>query len=100
MISNNHYRYGAVVRGANAYVPPGARRQNSNNNVTANNDSVPKASEKDAQNKSNANIPVPKVSLNAPDGSEKPVPRTSPSPAGGGAAKVVQIPNLQTSSLI
>lgn len=84
-------RYGAVVRGANAYVPPGARRQTSSTNVVNNDSSAAtqKAAEKESQNKAN-NIPVPKVSLNAPDGSEKPVPRTSPSPASGGTTKVLR----------
>ncbi|OSD06559.1 hypothetical protein PYCCODRAFT_946515 [Trametes coccinea BRFM310] len=81
--ANEEDKYGAVVRGANAYVPPGARKANANATTPP------------------AKTELPKVAVNAPDGSA--VPQTSttsstpsaskvPSPApgataGGGAAK-------------
>ncbi|CCM01397.1 uncharacterized protein FIBRA_03448 [Fibroporia radiculosa] len=76
--SNEEEKYGAVVRGANAYVPPGARKAN------------PSASTAIVQSKQD----VPKVSVNAPDGStvstDKPAapantpPPKTESPAPGG----------------
>ncbi|KAI5122298.1 hypothetical protein M0805_002375 [Coniferiporia weirii] len=80
---NEEDKYGAVVRGANAYVPPGARRQNPSGMA-----SPPATSGeigKDKQDKLDA--PVPKVSVNTPDGTEKPLPRATPSPAGNGTVK-------------
>ena len=61
-------RYGAVVRGSNAYVPPGARRQNPIIGVSV---AGPKPE-------------VPKVSVNAPDGAVS-QPRV-PSPSSSKAA--------------
>jgi hypothetical protein len=61
-------RYGAVVRGSNAYVPPGARRQG----LHAATSSVPKAE-------------IPKVSVNAPDGAVVPQAR-APSPSSSSKA--------------
>lgn len=72
-------RYGAVVRGANAYVPPGARRQNSETDAT-------KQSENDQALKTESVATVPKLSVNAPDGSEKTVPRTGAAAAAGAAS--------------
>ncbi|KAI0784608.1 hypothetical protein C8Q75DRAFT_724367 [Abortiporus biennis] len=62
-------KYGAVVRGANAYVPPGARRANP---IAAKDSSA------------SAKPEIPKVSVNAPDGtslhSAGPVPTSVTSP--------------------
>ncbi|KAI0028781.1 LsmAD domain-containing protein, partial [Vararia minispora EC-137] len=58
-------RYGAVVRGQNAYVPPGARKPGSTNGR------LPDADE----------VVVPKVAVNAPDGSAVPSKTPSPAPA-------------------
>jgi PAB1-binding protein PBP1 len=66
-------KYGAVVRGSNAYVPPGARKQSVNAATPAN---APKTE-------------IPKVSVNAPDGAVISPPQVqspqssskSPSPA-------------------
>ena len=81
--SSDDPRYGAVVRGANAYVPPGARRQLSATDVQA----ATKQPEKE-QAKPEGAATVPKVSVNAPDGSEKSVPRTGAAPAAGANSKV------------
>ncbi|OBZ72487.1 Uncharacterized protein C21B10.03c [Grifola frondosa] len=56
--TNEEDKYGAVVRGANAYVPPGARKTN-------------------ATTSSPVKPDLPKVSINAPDGSSVPAPQTS-----------------------
>ena len=66
-----------MVRGANAYVPPGARRTNSNT-------------------LKEENLDIPSVSVNTPDGSEKAVvdkTASSPSAASNGAvnAKVCYV---------
>ena len=89
------HRYGAVVRGPNAYIPP-ARRQNSNTNTAAapasstTSGPAPKEKEEttDKQEKSETPMPVPTVSVNAPDGTEKTLPRAAPSTATAGATKV------------
>ncbi|TBU26223.1 LsmAD domain-containing protein [Dichomitus squalens] len=73
--ANEEDKYGAVVRGANAYVPPGARK-------TGSATTPPAKSE------------VPKVAVNAPDGAAVPSSTTAstptgskvPSPAPSGAA--------------
>ena len=52
-------RYGAVVRGANAYVPPGARKQGVNTGPVV--------------------TEIPKVSVNGPDGATLPSQTQSPS---------------------
>ncbi|KAH8994929.1 hypothetical protein EDB92DRAFT_1795000 [Lactarius akahatsu] len=65
--SNEEDKYGAVARGPNAYVPPGARK-----------------------NLPSVGPDVPKVSINAPDGStvsETTTPAPSPSPAPSGSQK-------------
>jgi len=63
----NAFRYGAVVRGSNAYVPPGARKTLS-----------PLAPTTAASGGANAKgREVPKVSINAPDGSSVPQSDTS-----------------------
>ncbi|THH09159.1 hypothetical protein EW145_g2218 [Phellinidium pouzarii] len=67
---NEEDKYGAVVRGTNAYVPPGARRSNSN--VAT---SPPPTVKEIGKDKSDT--PLPKVSINAPDGTEKTIPRPS-----------------------
>lgn len=63
-------RYGAVVRGNNAYVPPGARR-------TGALSPVGNAAKGD----------IPKLSVNGPDGTSVPSqsPSKSPSPAPSGS---------------
>lgn len=70
-------RYGAVVRSANAYVPPGARRTSSGTPISPPATALIK--EKDAEKPD-----VPKVSVNAPDGSEKTLPGKATSPPAGG----------------
>ncbi|KAI0635916.1 hypothetical protein C8Q77DRAFT_1155659 [Trametes polyzona] len=79
--ANEEDKYGAVVRGANAYVPPGARKTNPPANAGA------------APTKTD----LPKVAINAPDGSAVPTATTtstptgskvpSPAPGASGAAK-------------
>ncbi|RDX57316.1 hypothetical protein OH76DRAFT_1334558 [Lentinus brumalis] len=72
--TNEEDKYGAVVRSANAYVPPGARKGTTS--------ATPPAKSE-----------IPKVAVNAPDGSAVPSATTSstpsaskvPSPAPGGA---------------
>nr|GAT60766.1 predicted protein [Mycena chlorophos] len=59
---NEEDKYGAVVRGANAYVPPGARKPD-----------TPKGD-------------VPKVAVNGPDGASVANASKSPSPAPSGSA--------------
>jgi PAB1-binding protein PBP1 len=82
--ANEEDKYGAVARGPNAYVPPGARK-----NIPA---VVPPAAaapiaSPPASTSTNAKGPdVPKVSINAPDGStlshsDTTTPAPSPSPA-------------------
>lgn len=67
---NEEDKYGAVVRGTNAYVPPGARKSVSNGATPGD---APKPD-------------IPKVSVNGPDGTSvasgtSPVPSKTPSPA-------------------
>ncbi|KAK7033100.1 LsmAD domain-containing protein [Favolaschia claudopus] len=64
--ANEEDKYGAVVRGSNAYVPPGARKTGGD---TA------------------AKSDIPKLAVNGPDGSSVPsqTPSKSPSPAPSGA---------------
>lgn len=71
------FRYSTVIRSANAYVPPGARRSG-NGAVTPTSANQPKAD-------------APKVAVNGPDGTpvkeaQKPA---SPAPAGAAASNVV-----------
>ncbi|TEB33401.1 hypothetical protein FA13DRAFT_1754073 [Coprinellus micaceus] len=78
---NEEDKYGAVVRGQNAYVPPGARRGNNVANGAPALAPVPVAPKTD--------VPVPKVSINGPDGAavatgQSPVPSKASSPAPGG----------------
>lgn len=68
-----HSRYGAVVRGANAYVPPGARKT-TGANVPAGGSVTPTKPE------------IPKVQVNAPDGAATKEGQKPASPAPGGAA--------------
>ena len=58
-------RYGAVVRGQNAYVPPGARKSGAG----------PPAADTVA---ASAKGDVPKVSVNGPDGTSAPAQTQSP----------------------
>ncbi|KAJ7707722.1 hypothetical protein B0H17DRAFT_917768 [Mycena rosella] len=71
---NEEDKYGAVVRGNNAYVPPGARR-------TGAMSPVGNAAKSD----------VPKLSVNGPDGTSVPsqTPSKSPSPAPSGSKVVL-----------
>ncbi|KAI0359877.1 hypothetical protein OH77DRAFT_1394656 [Trametes cingulata] len=74
--ANEEDKYGAVVRGANAYVPPGARKANTSATTPP------------------AKTELPKVSVNAPDGSAVPAQSSTstpsaskvPSPAPGAGA--------------
>lgn len=82
--AHHHSRYGAVVRGANAYVPPGARRQQSGSDTPQAPLSAKgpdKDKDKDKENQKKPEAPVPNVSVNAPDGSEKVLPRGTTSPS-------------------
>ncbi|KAI0303768.1 hypothetical protein B0F90DRAFT_1893394 [Multifurca ochricompacta] len=68
---NEEDKYGAVVRGSNAYIPPGARK-NLPPPTAASAAGVPVAASP-ASTGANAKGPdVPKVSINAPDGSTVP----------------------------
>ncbi|TFK28121.1 hypothetical protein FA15DRAFT_665603 [Coprinopsis marcescibilis] len=69
---NEEDKYGAVVRGAGAYVPPGARSKTGN--IVLPGPPV----------QSSPNPEIPKVSVNGPDGTV--APAKIPSPAPGGAA--------------
>ncbi|KAL5526582.1 PBP1 [Sanghuangporus sanghuang] len=83
---NEEDKYGAVVRGTNAYVPPGARRQATGNDVATS----PPVKGPDKENKENQGkpeAPVPKVSIYAPDGSDKPPARTNTTTPGNSSAK-------------
>jgi hypothetical protein len=83
-----HARYGAVVRGQNAYVPPGARKTGAG----------PTA----AENVTSAKGDVPKVSVNGPDGTSVPAQTqsppsskaTSPAPPASGSASNLNKVNL------
>ncbi len=85
MDSPSAIRYGAVVRGSNAYIPPGARKN------------LPVATATPASGSATVKgSDVPKVSINAPDGSNIPhsdttTPASSskaPSPAPSASQKV------------
>ncbi|KAL4062126.1 hypothetical protein J3A83DRAFT_4195692 [Scleroderma citrinum] len=76
---NEEDKYGAVVRGANAYIPPGARKQQPQGAATGASTTTP-APKAD----------IPKVSVNGPDGNVVPVQKeptppttksTSPAPS-------------------
>lgn len=70
-------RYGAVVRGTNAYIPPQARKQAAMGSTTA--ISAPKAE-------------APKIAVNGPDGAQIPTPpskTSTPAPAAPSAASQV-----------
>lgn len=80
-------RYGAVVRSANAYIPPGARKQQQQGAATGASTTATQASKAE----------IPKVSVNGPDGSvvatqKDPTPpttkSTSPAPSTSSAIKV------------
>jgi hypothetical protein len=71
------FRYGAVVRGQNAYIPPGARRGGQQGSV------LPPSGVTKVNN-----AEVPKVSVNAPDGAT-----VSKSPSPAPANKVCSAPN-------
>lgn len=76
-------RYGAVVRGTNAYVPPGARKPGAFS-PPASNATIPKQD-------------IPKVSVNGPDGTtvvaqtQSPSSSKAPSPAPAANANKVII---------
>ncbi|TFK75248.1 hypothetical protein BDN72DRAFT_955246 [Pluteus cervinus] len=67
---NEEDKYGAVVRGTNAYIPPGARRGGAYAAAAAgaNSSAKPDASSKQE---------VPKVAINGPDGSSVPASTTA-----------------------
>ena len=76
-----------MVRGANAYIPPGARRQATGNDTATS----PPEKGPDKENKENQGKPealVPKLSINAPDGSDKAPARTTANTPGNPTAKV------------
>lgn len=67
-------RYGAVVRGSNAYIPPAARKQAAMGSTTAIN--APKAE-------------APKIAVNGPDGAQISTPpskTSTPAPAAAPSA--------------
>jgi len=70
-------RYGAVVRGQNAYIPPGARKTSSGTStVSIKQPAVPSAPVQDVSNPP-PKVEPPRVSVNGPDGTPKdssPVP--------------------------
>jgi hypothetical protein len=88
-------RYGAVVRGSNAYIPPGARKNPPPGGVAAT-AAAPVAVPPSSTGDSAKGLDVPKVSINAPDGSSLPqsdatTPASSskaPSPAPSASQKV------------
>lgn len=84
---NEEDKYGAVVRGANAYVPPGARRQATGSDTSAPPSAKGPDKDKDKDNQTKPDASVPKVSVNAPDGSEKVLPRPTASPSNNTATK-------------
>lgn len=76
--TNEEDKYGAVVRGANAYVPPGAR---SKSNIPAPAAAAAAANANGATN--SADVPNVSVTIDAPDGSSTSVnPPSAASPAG------------------
>ncbi|KAH9002958.1 hypothetical protein EDB86DRAFT_2894179 [Lactarius hatsudake] len=86
--ANEEDKYGAVARGPNAYVPPGARKNLPSvvPPAAAAPITVPPAS----ASASVKGPDVPKVSINAPDGStvsDTTTPAPSPSPAPSGSQK-------------
>ena len=69
-----YHRYGAVVRGSNAYIPPAARKQAAMGSTTAIN--TPKAE-------------APKIAVNGPDGAQIPTPpskTSTPTPVAAPSA--------------
>lgn len=89
------FRYGAVVRGLNAYIPPGARKNLPS--LGAAPTAAASATVPSSSTGTSAKGPdVPKVSINAPDGSSVPhsdttTPASSskaPSPAPSASQKV------------
>jgi hypothetical protein len=70
-------RYGAVVRGTGAYVPPGARKMPLS----------PPAS--------GAKLDIPKVAVNAPDGAIVPDKAGSPAPTAANTNKVCIVESLE-----
>jgi len=78
--TRNKSRYSTVVRGTNAYVPPGARK-GAGQGAAAPPTTLPTVKEVEKTE-------VPKVSVNAPDGTEKTMPKSTSPPAGGAPAKV------------
>ncbi|KLO17196.1 hypothetical protein SCHPADRAFT_900824 [Schizopora paradoxa] len=83
---NEEDKYSTVVRSANAYVPPGARRTGSSNPISPPPTSGTPSATSDADGAKGKQVELPKVAVNGPDGPEK-VLRPSPSPSGGVAAK-------------
>lgn len=89
-------RYGAVARGPNAYVPPGARK-----NVPSVVPLAAAATIAAPPPSTSANAKghdVPKVSINAPDGSTvshsdttTPAPSPSPAPSASASQKVLHL---------
>jgi len=72
--SNEEEKYGAVVRGSNAYIPPAARKQAAMGSTTAIN--APKAE-------------APKIAVNGPDGAQISTPpskTSTPAPAAAPSA--------------
>ena len=86
-------RYGAVARGPNAYVPPGARKGLPSAVAPA--APAPIAALPASASTSVKDPDVPKVSINAPDGStvhsDTTTPAPSPSPAPSASQKVLHL---------
>ncbi|KAH9068390.1 hypothetical protein EDB83DRAFT_2506046 [Lactarius deliciosus] len=86
--ANEEDKYGAVARGPNAYVPPGARKNLPS--VVPPASAAPIAVPPASASASVKGPDVPKVSINAPDGStvsDTTTPAPSPSPAPSGSQK-------------
>ncbi|GJE88624.1 PAB1-binding protein-like protein [Phanerochaete sordida] len=84
--TNEEDRYGAVVRSANAYVPPGARKATGGASNTNGGSPAPSAT--------SAKSEIPKVSVNGPDGSgaKEPQKPASPAPTSGAAKPADPLP--------
>ncbi|KAN0139031.1 hypothetical protein V8E53_003419 [Lactarius tabidus] len=87
---NEEDKYGAVARGPNAYVPPGARKSLPSGVAPA--AATPVAAPPSSTTTNVKGPDVPKVSINAPDGSTVPhsestTPAPSPSPAPSASQK-------------
>ena len=85
-------RYGAVVRGQNAYIPPGARKTSiSTSTASIKQPAVPSASVQDVSNPP-AKVEPPRVSVNGPDGTPK-IPSPVPSATSNKVRSFSSVPS-------